>query len=148
MLTTSEISQPTRILRPRGRACPFFQVIPIRLPACLPKTPSQPTSPPMKTLAVLQPSSPPQDNTGVVACLDMPEPTQTSWDMSMDVMSIMMVTTAGISSVSLSRVIQDDTTRFIYMDTITTSIGRVVLSGPDPGKSSAGPTIEDVTGQE
>ena len=66
----------------------------------------------------------------------------------MDVMSIRMMTTSGISSVSLSRVIQDDTTGSIYMDTITTSIGRVVLSGPDLGLSSVGPTIEDVTGQE
>ena len=78
----------------------------------------------------------------------MPEPTQTSQDTFMDVMSIRMVTTAGISSVSSSRVIQDDTTGSIYMDTVTTSIGRVVLSGLDLGKSSVGPTIEDVTGQE
>ena len=148
MPTASETSQPTRILRPRGRVHPFLQVIPIRLPVCLPKTPSPPTSPPMKALVVLRLSSLPQDNAGVVACLEMPEPAQTSQDTSMDVMSIRMVTTAGISSVSSSRVILDDTTRSIYMDTITTSIRRVVLSGPDPGKSSVGPTIEDVTGQE
>ena len=30
MQTPSETSQPTRILRPRGRAHPFFQVIPVR----------------------------------------------------------------------------------------------------------------------
>ena len=53
MLTTSETSQPTRILRPRGRAHPFFRVIPVRLPVHLPKTPSPPTSPPMKALTVL-----------------------------------------------------------------------------------------------
>ena len=78
----------------------------------------------------------------------MLEPTQTRWDMSMDIMSIRMLTTSGISSVSASRVIQDDTTGSIFMDTLTTSIGRVVLSGLDQGISSAGPTIEDVTGQE
>ena len=53
MLTPSETSQPTRILRPRGRACPFFQVIPIRPPVRLPKTSSLPTSPPMQALMVL-----------------------------------------------------------------------------------------------
>ena len=148
MPTIGETSQPTRILKPRGRVHPFFRVIPIRLPVHLPKTPSPPTSPPMKALAVLWLSSLPQDNAGVIACLETPEPAQTSQDMSMDVMSIRMVTTAGISSMSSSRVVQDDTTGLIYMDTITTSIGRVVLSGPDPGKSSSGPTIEDVTGQE
>ena len=100
MPTTSETSQPTRMLRPRGRACLFFRVIPIRLPICLQKTPSPPTSPPKKALVVLQPSSPPQDNAGVVAGLETPEPTQTSRDTSMDIMSIRMVTTAGISSES------------------------------------------------
>ena len=66
----------------------------------------------------------------------------------MDIMSIGLIAAPGISSVSLSRVIQDDTTRSVYLDTVTTSIGRVVLSGPDPYAPSAGPTIEDVTGQE
>ena len=47
------------------------------------------------------------------------------------------------SSQSSSRVIQDDTTGLIYMDTITASIRRIVLSGLDPGISSVGPTIED-----
>ena len=53
MPTASGTSQPTRILRPRGRACPFFQVIPIRLPVHLLKTPSLPTSSPTKALTVL-----------------------------------------------------------------------------------------------
>ena len=66
----------------------------------------------------------------------------------MDIRSIRMVATTGIYSMSASRVIQDNTTRSMYMDTITTSIRRVVLSGLDPDMSSAGPTIEDVTGQE
>ena len=68
--------------------------------------------------------------------------------MSMDIRSIRMVATTGISSISASRVIQDDTTGLIYMDTITTSIGWVVCSGLDPDVSSMGPTIEDVTEQE
>ena len=32
MPTPSDTSKPTRILRPNGRACPFFRVIPVRLP--------------------------------------------------------------------------------------------------------------------
>ena len=60
MPTTGETSQPTRMLRPRGRAHPFFQVIPIRLPVHLPKTPSLPASPPTKALMVLRPSRPPR----------------------------------------------------------------------------------------
>ena len=66
----------------------------------------------------------------------------------MDIMSIGLIAAPGISSMSLSRVIQDDTTGSVYLDTFTTSIGRVVLSGPDLDASSVSPTIEDVTGQE
>ena len=148
MPTPGETFQPTRILRPRGRACPFFRVIPIRPPVCLPKTSSLPTSPPMQALMVLQLSRQPQGCTEVVACVEMPESTQTSQGTHMDVRSIGMVATTGISSVSASRVVQDDTTGSIYMDTITASIGRVVLSRPDLGVPSAGPTIEDITGQK
>ena len=148
MLTASETSQPTRILMPRGRAHLFFQVIPVWPPVCLPKTPSPPTSPSTKALMVLWLSRLPQGYTEVVAHMETLEPAQTSQDTFIDIMSIRMVATTGISSMSASRVIQDDTTGSIYMDTITTSIGRVVLSRPDPDISSAGPTIEDVTGQE
>ena len=102
----------------------------------------------MKALMVLQLSRLPQGCTEVVASTETPESAQTSQGPSMDVRSIRMVATTGISSVSASRVIQDDTTGLIYMDTITASIRRVVLSGPNPDISSAGPTIEDVTGQE
>ena len=59
-----------------------------------------------------------------------------------------LVSVPGISSVSSSTIVQDDTTGSVNLDTVTTSIGRVVLSGPDPDASSVGPTIEDVTGQE
>ena len=148
MPTTSETSQPTRMLRPRGRAHLFFWVVPVRPPVHLLKTPSPPASPPTKALMVAQPSRLPQGCAEVVACMEMPEPAQTSQGTSMDVRSIRMVATTGISSISISRVIQDDTTGSIYMDTITTSIGRVVLSRLDPDISSSGLTIEDVTGQE
>ena len=78
----------------------------------------------------------------------MPEPVPVSQETSVDVMSIGLMAAPGISSVSSSRIVQDDTTRSVYLDTITTSIGRVVLSGLDPDAPSVGPTIDDVTGQE
>ena len=40
--------------------------------------------------------------------------------------------------------VKDDTTGLVYMDTVTTSIGRVVLSRSDPNE---GPIIEDITDQ-
>ena len=59
-----------------------------------------------------------------------------------------LVTTLGISSISSSHVVKDDATGLTYVDTVTTSVGRIILSGPDLNASSTGPTLEDITGQE
>ena len=85
---------------------------------------------------------------GVVACLQMPELVEVDLEAPMGTMPIGLVVTPGISSVSTSCIVRDEVTGAMYMDTITTSIGRVTLSGPDPEASSTGPTIEDVTGHE
>ena len=63
-------------------------------------------------------------------------------------MPIGLVVTPGISTMSTSHIVRDETTGITYMDTVTTSIGRVALSGPDLEASSLGPTIEDVTNHE
>ena len=49
-----------------------------------------------------------------------------------------------VSSMSTSRVVQDDSTGSVYLDTIMTSIGRTVLGSMESGE---GPTIEDITDQ-
>ena len=49
---------------------------------------------------------------------------------------------------SMSHIIRDEVTGVTYMDTVTTSIGRMSLSGPDSEASSQGPKIEDVTSRE
>ena len=54
----------------------------------------------------------------------------------------------GISMVSTSCIMRDEATGVTYMDTVTTSIGRVALSGLDSGALSLGPMIKDVTGHE
>ena len=63
-------------------------------------------------------------------------------------LSIGLVMTPGISSVSSSHIVKDDATGLTYVDTVTTSVGWIILSGPDPNDSSTGPTIEDITNQE
>ena len=55
-----------------------------------------------------------------------------------------MVSNPDLSSISSSWVVKDDTTGLVYLDTITTSIGRMVLGSME---SSEGPTIEDTTDQ-
>ena len=52
--------------------------------------------------------------------------------------------TPRIPSISISRIVQDNSTRCVYLDTLATSIGRMVLGGSEP---SEGPVIEDITDQ-
>ena len=69
-------------------------------------------------------------------------------EVPMGTLSIGLVTTLGISSVSSSHVVKDNATGLTYVDTVTTSVGRIILSGLDPNDSSTGPSIEDITNQE
>ena len=78
----------------------------------------------------------------------MPELVEVDLEAPMGIMPIGLVVTPGISSVSTSCIVRDEVTGVTYVDTITTSIGRVVLSGLDLEASSTGPMIEDVTNQE
>ena len=77
----------------------------------------------------------------------MPELMEVDQDVPMDTLSIGLVMTLGLSSMSSSHVVRDDATGLTYVDTVTTSIGRIILSSMDPNASSTGPTIEDITGQ-
>ena len=115
------------MLRPWGRAHPFLHPAPTRQPTHPPAVPAVPTFPPTRALAVVQPITPPQLDQGA------------STDMA--AVEGMML---RVSSMSASRVVWDDSTGSIYLDTITTSIGRMVLGSME---SSEGPTIEDITDQ-
>ena len=65
-------------------------------------------------------------------------------EMPVGTMSIGMVLSPSLLSISSSWVVKDDTTGLVYLDTITTSIGRMVLGSSEP---SEGPAIEDITDQ-
>ena len=77
----------------------------------------------------------------------MPELIEIDQELPVGALSIGLVTMPGMSSVSSSHVITDNTMGLTYLDTVTTSVGRIILCKPDPG-ASTGPIIEDVTGQE
>ena len=55
-----------------------------------------------------------------------------------------MMTALGMMTMSASHVIQDEATRATYLDMVTTSVGRVTLSGPEGEIPMLGPEIEDV----
>ena len=143
VLAAGEIPKPATMLKLKGRIRQLTWTIPIILPLCLPRAPSPlASSPPGRALALKQLPMLPWGFTGVMACLKTPEVVEVGQKMPMGSMSIGLVLTPSISSVSSSHVVQDDTMGLVYMDTVTTSIGRVVLGRSG---SNEGPIIEDIT---
>ena len=55
-----------------------------------------------------------------------------------------MMTAPGVVTMSASHIIRDEVTGATYLDTVTTSVGRVTLSGPESEIPAQGPKIEDV----
>ena len=145
VLATGEIPEPATMLKSKGRIRQLTQTIPIIPPLCLPKALSPPaSSPPARALALKWLPTLPQGFTRVMACLKTPEVVEVGWEMPMGSMSIGLVSTPSISSVSSSHVVQDDMMGLVYMDTVTTSIGRVILGRSG---SNEDPVIEDITDQ-
>ena len=55
------------------------------------------------------------------------------------------MTAPGVATVCTSHLIRDEVTGATYLDTVTTSVGRVALSGPESETETQGPIIEDMT---
>ena len=51
----------------------------------------------------------------------------------------------GVVTMSTSNIVKDKVTGITYMDTVTTSVGRVVLSSPEQETPAQGLMIEDIT---
>ena len=103
---------------------------------------------PVQALALIWPPTLPHGFAGVTACLWTPELVEVALEAPLGTMPIGLVATPRISTMSTNCIIKDDATGVRYMDTVTTSIGRMTLSGPDLDTSSLGPTIKDVTNHE
>ena len=63
---------------------------------------------------------------------------QTHWQQ--EVMSA-----PGVATMCTSCIVKDKVMGFTYMDMVTTSVGRVALSGPNRRPQPMGPKIKDVT---
>ena len=55
-----------------------------------------------------------------------------------------MMAAPGMATMSTSCVVQDEATGATYLDTVTTSIGRVALSVPEDEIATPGPEIENI----
>ena len=65
--------------------------------------------------------------------------------MPQDPLRIAAVVTTTVAAMSNSCIIKDEATGVTYMDTVTTLVGQVTLSGPEQKASTQGPIIEDIT---
>ena len=149
VVATGEISQPSKALRPRVGPIQLPCIVPVKPPASPTKTPTPPKpSSPVQALALIWPPTPLCSFAGVTACLQTPELVEVALEVPLGTMPIGVVVTPGISTMSMSCIIRDEATGVTYMDTVTTSVGRVALSSPDSEASSLCPTIEDVTSHE
>ena len=124
-------------------------MIPIKLPVSPLRTPTPPQpSLPTQSLALMQLPTPLHGFSGVMACFHTPELIEVDLEAPVGAMPIGLVATPGISNVSSSCIVKDEITGVTYVDTVTTSIGRVTISGPDPEAFPTGPTIEDITNHQ
>ena len=63
-----------------------------------------------------------------------------------DSLRMAVVSGPAIATMCASCKVKDEVTGVTYMDTMTTSVGQVILSGPKQETSAQGPTMQDVTG--
>ena len=146
VVATGEIPQLTRTPRLKVGSNQLSRIIQIKLPVSPLRTPTPPQpSPSTQTLALVWLPTPLHGFSGVMACLHTPELMEVDLEVPIGAIPIRLIVTPGISSVSSSHIVKDKITGMTYVDTITTSVGRVAISGPDPEAFPMGPTIEDIT---
>ena len=98
---------------------------------------------PMQELEVVQQGMPTPDFLEVTACLRCQLPEEVL-EAPPGPLVVGMMTASGVATVSASHVIRDEVTGATYLDTVTTSVRRVALSGPESETPAQGPEIEDV----
>ena len=103
-----------------------------------------------KSIGAGKAPTPPCGFVGVMACLHMLELMELDQEVPGGTLSVGLVLAPGISSISSSCMVKDEATGLTYVDTITTSIGRIVISGDATSlnPNAPGPTIEDITDRE
>ena len=81
---------------------------------------------------------------GVIACFRS-QLLQEIHEVSPDPLAVGVMSAPWVATMCTSHIIRDEMTGATYLDMVTTSVGRVALSGSEQEMLSQGPTIEDVT---
>ena len=105
--------------------------------------PPEPPSPPWE-LEVAHQWAPTPGFLEVTACLRGQSPREVPETPPVP-LAMGMMTAPGVTTMSASNVIWDEATGATFLDTVTTSVERVTLSGPEGKIPTPGPKIGDVT---
>ena len=106
-------------------------------------TKSEPSSA-TKVLEIALQVKPPPGFLGVMACLQKDPLPEEAHKVPQDPLRIAAVVEPTMVTMSASCIVKDEATGVTYMDTVTTSVGQVALSGPKLGTPTKGPIIEDI----
>ena len=105
-------------------------------------TQSEPPSP-TKELEVAWWVIPPPGFASVTVCLQRDQPPEEVPDP--DSLRMAVLSGPAVATMSTSHIIKDEVIGVTYMETVTTSVGQVTLSGPGQEASAQGPTIQNIT---
>ena len=100
---------------------------------------------PPKSPKLVQEIAPLPGFMGVVACLWRDSSPMVTIKAPMEPMQLGIMAESAVAAMYTSCIIQDETRGVTYMDTVTTSVGRMALSSSHLVACPPGPTIEDVT---
>ena len=102
------------------------------------------SEPPLTTkeLEIVPQATWPPGFAGVMACLQRNQPPEGVSDP--DILSVVVLRGPTVETMSTSCIVKDEVTGVTFMDTMTTLVGRVTLSGPKQEALTQGPTIQDV----
>ena len=82
---------------------------------------------------------------GVIACLRRDPSLEEAHEVPLNPLAVGVMSDPGMMTMSMSCIMKDEVTGVTYMDSVTTLVERVALSGPEQETSAQGPKIEDVT---
>ena len=97
---------------------------------------------PTKELEVVQRVMQPPGFARVTACLWKDQPLEGV--SNPDLLGVVVLSGPTVATMSASCIVKDEVMGVTYMDTVTTSVGRVTLSGPGQEFLTQGPTIQDI----
>ena len=105
---------------------------------------SEPPSP-TKELEMVWQVMPPPGFMGVTACLQRDQSLEKVHEVPQDPLRMAAVLVPTVATMSASCIIKDEAMGMTYIDTVTSSVGQVALSGPKQEASTQGPIIEVIT---